>query len=261
MLADRIASLSVRDDAVAVWALGQAGVVLKAGETVLAIDPYLSDSDGEGGRLEREFPPPLAPGDLRADVVALTHDHIDHTDPETLLALPGEPRLLGPPAVTAHLATIGVDGARVTTVAPGEPVTAGPFTLTPIPAAHEELDTAQFVGYLVEAGGLTIYHAGDTVVHEEVLRALEGVRIDVAFLPINGRDFFREADGIVGNTDIREAVELAERLDVGLTVPVHYDLFAFNGADPGQFVTALRARNPARRTTLLTPGGELYVAA
>jgi len=259
MLADRIASLSVRDDAVAIWALGQASLVLKAGESILAVDPYLTDADGEGGRLAREFPPPLAPGELRADVVALTHDHIDHTDPDTLLALPGEPRLLGPPAVTAHLAAIGIDAARVTTVAPGEPVTAGAFTLTPVPAAHEELDTARFVGYLVEAAGLTLYHAGDTVVHEEVLRALEGRAIDVAFLPINGRDFFRQADGIVGNMDVREAVEVAERLDVGLTVPVHYDLFAFNPADPGQFVSALRQRNPARRQAVLAPGAELYV--
>jgi hypothetical protein len=74
-------------------------------------------------------------------------------------------------------------------------------------------------------------------------------RIDVAFLPINGRDYFRAARGIVGNTDFREAAELAEALDVSLVVPTHYDLFTGNAADPGHFVSYLHRLNPARGTS------------
>jgi hypothetical protein len=40
--------------------------------------------------------------------------------------------------------------------------------------------------------------------------------VDVALLPINGRDSEREGRGIVGNMDAREAVELAL---AGNTVP------------------------------------------
>jgi L-ascorbate 6-phosphate lactonase len=82
--------------------------------------------------------------------------------------------------------------------------------------------------------------------------------IDVAFVPINGRDFFRSREGIVGNTDYREAAHLAEELDFGLVVPTHYDLFAFNAADPGYFASYLYNLNHKRRHKILRPGELLY---
>ena len=45
----------------AFWGLGQVGVAIKGPEGVLYVDPYLTDSDGEGGSLPRTFPPPIAP--------------------------------------------------------------------------------------------------------------------------------------------------------------------------------------------------------
>ena len=50
---------------------------------------------------------------------------------------------------------------------------------------------------------------------------------------------FRTREGIVGNTDYREAAHLAEELDFGLVVPTHFDLFAFNAVDPGYFASYL----------------------
>jgi L-ascorbate 6-phosphate lactonase len=80
----------------------------------------------------------------------------------------------------------------------------------------------------------------------------------VAFVPINGRDYFRTAQGIAGNTDFREVAHLAEELDFGLAVPTHYDLFAFNAADPGHFVSYLYNLNHERRHKMLRPGELLY---
>jgi L-ascorbate metabolism protein UlaG (beta-lactamase superfamily) len=107
---------------------------------------------------------------------------------------------------------------------------------------------------------VTVYHAGDTVVYDGLMETLSAWRIDVAFVPINGRDYFRTAQNIIGNTDFREAAQLAEALDFGLIVPTHYDLFAFNGADPGHFVSHLYDLNPLRRHKLLRPGELFYFA-
>src|SRR3712207_8326534 len=85
-----IDGLRVGRGALAFWGLGQVGVAIKGPGGVLYIDPYLTDSDGEGGSLERTFPPPLLPGEVtNAVAVLLTHDHIDHTDPGTVLPLSG----------------------------------------------------------------------------------------------------------------------------------------------------------------------------
>lgn len=255
------------EGALAFWALGQVGVAIGGPEGVLYVDPYLTDSDGQGGVLERNFPPPLPPEEVaNASAVLLTHDHIDHTDPETILPLAAaspEARFVAPFTSRDTLVGAGLDARRISVPTVGEPFEVIGATVTAVPSAHTELghDPERgypYLGYVVEWNGVTAYHAGDTVVHDGLIEALQGRRVDVAFLPINGRDYFRTRDGIIGNMDLREAAHLAEELDFGLVVPTHHDLFAFNGADPGWFVSYLNGLNPARRHKVLKPGELLY---
>jgi L-ascorbate metabolism protein UlaG (beta-lactamase superfamily) len=93
-----------------------------------------------------------------------------------------------------------------------------------------------FVGYIVSTAEIALYHSGDTLVTDELRRVLARERIDVALLPVNGRDYFREAAGLVGNMDGREAVRLATEVGVALLVPMHWDLFAGNTVRPGAVV-------------------------
>ena len=263
-----IDGLRVGERALAFWGLGQVGVAIKGPDGVLYVDPYLTDSDGEGGSLERAFPHPLWPDEItNADAVLLTHDHIDHTDPDTILPLseasPGA-RFIVPFTSSDTLVKAGLDERRITVPKVGEPVEVAGAKVTAVPSAHVELEHDEergypYFGYVVEWNGITVYHAGDTVVYDGLIETLSGWKIDVAFVPINGRDYFRTARGIAGNTDFREVADLAEALDFGLTVPTHYDLFAFNGADPGHFVSNLYKLNPTRRHKLLLPGELLYL--
>jgi L-ascorbate 6-phosphate lactonase len=266
-LISKMDGLRVGERALAFWGLGQVGVAIKGPGGVLYIDPYLTDSDGEGGTLERTFPPPLLPGEVtNADAVLLTHDHIDHTDPATLLPLSEaspRARFVAPSPSRDTLVGAGLDAGRLTV--PGEPLEVAGATIAAVPSAHTELEYDPerghtYLGYVIEWNGVTVYHAGDTVIYDGLIETLSRWKMDVAFVPINGRDFFRTAQNIIGNTDIRETAELAERLDFGLIVPTHYDLFAFNGADPGHFVSHLYNLNPMRRHKLLRPGELLYFA-
>src|SRR5947207_12725733 len=97
-----------------------------------------------------------------------------------------------------------------------------------------------FLGYVVSAGGVRVYHAGDTVVFDGLVDRLRELRVDLALLPINGRDAEREAAGIVGNIDAREAAQLAEEIGADAAVPLHWDMFAWNPGDPAEFVGAAR---------------------
>ena len=78
--------------------------------------------------------------------------------------------------------------------------------------------------------------------------------MDVAVLPVNGRDPEREARGIVGNMDAREAVELALAIGATLLVPIHWDGFAGNTVPPAQPPTPQRAACASRCRPVSCPG-------
>jgi L-ascorbate metabolism protein UlaG (beta-lactamase superfamily) len=99
----------------------------------------------------------------------------------------------------------------------------------------------RFVGYALGAGQ-RIFHAGDTILTDELTDALEHLDVDVALLPINGRDAEREARGIVGNMNAAEAVELALAAGASTLVPYHWDGFAGNTVEPDLAVEAAGGR-------------------
>jgi L-ascorbate metabolism protein UlaG (beta-lactamase superfamily) len=81
----QIDSLTVPTGQLALWSLGQAGLVIKGGETIAYIDPYLSDSIEESGGPARRFPIPIDPrAASHAQIVFATHEHSDHADIATL---------------------------------------------------------------------------------------------------------------------------------------------------------------------------------
>ena len=59
--------------------------------------------------------------------------------------------------------------------------------------------------------------------------------IDIAFVPINGRDEFRHKFDLEGNFTCEEAVRFALDIKAGLTIPMHYDMFTINTADINEF--------------------------
>jgi L-ascorbate 6-phosphate lactonase len=262
-LIGRIDALEIGGRSLAFWGLGQVGVAIKGPTGVLYVDPYLTDSDGEGGSLPRTFPPPLAPTEVtNASAVLLTHVHIDHTDPDTILPLSKaspESRLVGPFTSRDTLIEAGLDEGRVVVPEVGDPLEISGVMVTAVPSAHTELEYDPergypYLGYVIEWNDVTVYHAGDSVVYDGLVETLSAWDIDLAFIPINGRDFFRTERNIIGNMNFREAAELTETLDIGLIVPTHYDLIEGNTADPGHFVSHLYALNPMRPHKLLRPG-------
>ena len=58
-------------------------------------------------------------------------------------------------------------------------------------------------------------------------------QIDMALLPINGRDPRR---GVAGNLSGAEAAQLAFDSGARLTIPCHYQMFEFNSATPDEFI-------------------------
>jgi L-ascorbate 6-phosphate lactonase len=265
----QIDGLVVPHGQLALWSLGQAGFAIKGGAAIVYIDPYLSDRVDAGGKSRRRFPAPLDPLQVgHAQVVFTTHEHGDHTDALTL----GPLMAASPHAVLicspqSREIALGADIApeRIVVARLGERVKLDGLAYTAIPAAHYayEVDGAshsRWMGFLIECNGVSLYHAGDTLVIPELLAALDGQSIDIALLPFNGRDYFREQHGVVGNMWPREVVGLASRLGAGVLIGIHNDLFEHNRVNPGLLFDELDRQAPWQRCHLLQPG-ELYLYA
>ncbi|MCE9614849.1 MAG: MBL fold metallo-hydrolase [Lentisphaerae bacterium] len=223
---------------VRLWWLGQAGFAVRAGGLRLLIDPYLSDAL-EAKYRGREFsharlmPPPLEPRQVRElDGFLCTHAHSDHMDPGTIGVVaacnPGC-RFVAPRAERQTAIERGVPPDRFVGMNAGDTLTLGPdVELQAIAAAHEEFETNdagehRFLGYIVRAGGITLYHAGDCVPYPGQTEALVAAQVHVALLPVNGR-----GNGVSGNFTFDEAVALCRAAQIPVLLVHHFGMFAFN---------------------------------
>lgn len=237
-------------DRLHIWWLGQSGFLVQWQGQHLLFDPYLSDSltrkyAATDKPHERMTGRVIAPERLNfVDVVTSSHNHTDHLDAETLVPLRvANPalQLVIPAANRGFVAErVGCDPDWPLALDAGETVTAGAFTLSAVPAAHESLECDErgrhrYLGFVARCGPWTIYHSGDTVLYDGMVETLRPFGVDVALLPINGRAPERR---VAGNLDGREAAELARAIDARVAIPCHYDMFAFNTASPELFVSA-----------------------
>ena len=234
---------------------GQASFAARGGGVTVLFDPFLSPYDG---RLHES---PLAPEEATGiDVVFCSHEHVDHLDVPSIGAIatasPGATFVVPTPIVDM-VTEAGVAADRVTGLQPDQESDVGGLAVRAVPACHGvTMDDAygfgdslsgglvRFLGFVVELGGVRIYHAGDTIHFEGMETLLRDLEIDVGMLPINGRDPEREARGIVGNLSEREAAWLALEAALDLLIPMHYDLFARNRGYPAHLVDSVDRDHP-----------------
>ncbi|MDP1591569.1 MAG: MBL fold metallo-hydrolase, partial [Prosthecobacter sp.] len=109
---------------------------------------------------------------------------------------------------------------------------------------RDEHDHCHFTGFLVKCGPFTIYHSGDTLWHDDIVKVLRENPCDIAFLPINGHKPERR---VAGNLNGTEAAALAKAGNVRLVVPCHFEMFEFNTEPPDEFIQACaRLEQPCR---------------
>jgi len=173
---------------------GQASILMKTLGKNIYIDPY-------AGKYSE-----------KADVILITHDHPDHCDIEKILSI-SQPstviltsaecskKLSGNVEILAPGETREVKGIKIVGV---EAYNVKRFRSPGVPYHPKGTQ----VGFLVEAEGKTIYHAGDT----DFLPSMKRLgKIDVALIPIGGRF----------TMDLDEAVEATLAINPKTVVPIH----------------------------------------
>lgn len=233
------------------WWLGQSGFRLRDPNQgpVVFVDPYLSPHEG------RTWPCPAVLEDLaQADVILCTHQHIDHFDQPAIqaaAALPGSRfKLIVPQPIVNMALALNIPAERVIGVQPDQDLKIQGAHIYPLPASHgvnvsdaynfgESLSGGliRYLGYVIEVGGVRAYHAGDTIPYDGIEDRLKALKPDLALLPINGRDYFREKRrNLVGNMGPREAAILAANTGVNALVPMHWELFPHNRGFPEELM-------------------------
>jgi L-ascorbate metabolism protein UlaG (beta-lactamase superfamily) len=249
-LLEDIAAANVDDAEFRLWWLGQSGFLLQWRGCHLLMDPYLSDS------LTRKYANtptphlrvtaiPVKPERLTfIDVVVSSHIHTDHLDPDTLHALfrasPGLALVIPEAERDAVGKKLSVRWPATFGLIQGGSIELGGFQISAVASAHEEVELdaegrCRFLGYVIQFGGWTVYHSGDTVLHPTLVPSLRPFRIDVSLLPINGRS---PETRVAGNLNPQEAASFAREIGARVVIPCHYEMFTFNTASVEDFVSA-----------------------
>ncbi|MDD2439985.1 MAG: MBL fold metallo-hydrolase [Methanosarcinaceae archaeon] len=216
---------SVQIDGVTIKWLGHSGFLLEGAGKKIYIDPYMLSE-------EPDF-------EDKADILLITHDHLGHCRPADIrgvrrsdsttlipekcsLNFRGDARRICEGDILAE--GLAIKGIRIEVVP----------AYTPKKPYHPR---GKGVGYIVELGGLRIYHAGDTDFTPEMRK----LRVDVALLPIGGGSTMNE----------EEAALAAGTFAPRVVIPMHYGGLKNKLADPEKFKALVQKRNPKIEVIIL----------
>ena len=273
-LIEAISRQATWPDSLVIWHLNQEGFAVKAGGKIMYFDLYLSNEVERltKGRLDehvRTFLPPVRASEItNADYVFCSHDHLDHLDPPTIkqiAAASPQARFVIPLAARQTLVGLGVAEERLITFRGDDeqsfdgPDADGYIRVRALPGAHTGFDFDPqtgyfFLGWVVTAGGVTLYHAGDTKMYNGLIERLQPCGVDVAFLPINGDDWFRHGRNIMGNLSYSEAADLAVAMGADLLIPMHFGQHEINTERPGNLMDYLQQRYRYQKCHVMVPG-------
>lgn len=204
--------------------LGQAGLLFETENTKIMIDPYLSNSvEKIEPKNYRRQPIDESYFDIKPDILVLTHNHLDHTDPETLEKLFSKHSgicVLASKNAWNTVRQYGVNNNYVMFNRGTEWTEKG----IRFKAVHAEHSDDSAVGVLISCEGKTYYVTGDTLYNKKVFEDIN-VPIDVLFLPING---------IGNNMNVCDAARFAAKIGAKKTVPIHFGMF--DDLNPEKFV-------------------------
>ena len=209
--------------------LGQAGLLFETKYITIMVDPYLSDSCGEANpKSKRRVPVDEKVFGIKPDIIILTHDHLDHTDEQTLahfLDEDSEVTVLASKNSWTHVRSVFGGNNNYVMFNNGTVWTQDGIEFTAVRAEHSD-DYA--IGVIIDDGIKKYYVTGDTLYNKSIFADIPS-DIDTVFMPING---------VGNNMNVTDAIHFAEMINAKHSVPLHFGLF--DSLNPEEFTASNR---------------------
>ena len=193
--------------------IGQAGLLFEKGDIKILVDPYLSNSvEKINPRNYRRKPIDESLFELSPDMIILTHDHLDHTDDETLDENHKKPVvvLAGRNAWKKVLKYKAFNNC--VEFVPHTEWTEFGLRFIAVKAQHSD---AEAIGVIIEDGDKKYYITGDTLYSTEIFADIPD-DIYALFLPVNG---------VGNNMNKVDGARFAKKIGAKYTVPYHVGMF------------------------------------
>jgi L-ascorbate metabolism protein UlaG (beta-lactamase superfamily) len=240
--------------------IGHSTTLLRLDGTSILTDPMLR---GRLGPLRRQGAKPDPRVIEVADVVLISHLHLDHLDLPSLRRVPDGTPVVVPRGAARWAAKGGSE--EIHELGVGETITVGEVELTGVRAVHDGYRNFHWgtpieaLGYLVSRGGRTVYFAGDTDLFPGMS---ELGPVDVALLPVWGWGLSVGE----GHLDPERATRALELIQPRMAVPIHWGTFYPAGLrrlrpepltePPQKFRRLARRSAPDVEVRVLAPGEE-----
>ena len=227
--------------------IGHSTVELVDGDTRVLIDPFLKPNNPAAK---------ASADDLDPTHVLLTHAHVDHTADAvavgkrtgaSFVAIAELANVLGEQGLEDVAdpnlgGTVEFDWGWVKLVQALHTSTwAGSEELPFSPTPGTVIGAAG--GLVVNLGGKTFYHLGDTCLFGDLKLIAERTPVDVAFIPIGGHY----------TMDRHDAVVAADFVGAETVIPVHYDTFPPIETDADAFKSDVESKTSSK-VVVLAPG-------
>jgi len=215
--------------------LGHAAFELKAGDTTVLVDPFLTGNPKAAAKAD----------ELEATTILLTHGHQDHVgDTVDIAKRTGAPVV----AITELAGELGGQGIEAIDPNLGGTVKLDWGWVKLVPAWHTSTTPNGTVntpaGLLISIGDTLVYHLGDTCLFSDLqLISRRGDKVNVALVPIGGHY----------TMDRLDAVTAVEFVDPEVVIPIHYDTFPPIETDAEAFKSDVESQTGAS-CVVLAPG-------
>jgi L-ascorbate metabolism protein UlaG (beta-lactamase superfamily) len=196
--------------------LGHAGFLLSDGTHTVAIDPFLTDNPVAT----------MTPQEISCQAIVLTHGHADHLGDTVSIAKANNATVFAAFEIVEYMGEQGIAGEPGN---PGGKIATDFGWVAFTQAFHSSSYNGRYMGMpcgvIVNLGGTTVYHLGDTTIFGDMKLLGEIYRPDITMVPIGDR--FTMGPEL--------ATRATELIKPKVAIPMHYKTWPLLGQDAKGF--------------------------
>jgi L-ascorbate metabolism protein UlaG (beta-lactamase superfamily) len=212
--------------------LGHACFQIEIANKTILIDPWLNGNPMS----------PIKSKDIKkADIVCVTHDHIDHLGDAFEVCKSTNATFVSNFEIGLYAEKHGLKSIIGMNI--GGSISIDDLQITMVQAFHSSNRGAP-CGFIIKSEGKSIYHAGDTGLFSDMKLIGKLYKPDVALIPIGG--YYT-----MGPVEAAEAVEL---LNPKTVIPMHYMTFPILESSGDRLIKILKEKGIQVNVILLKPG-------